>query len=329
MRNSAARFPRFVDATTAFGLSGAHGNGLGVAFGDPNADGYPDLYLANDQRPCDLFINQRGRRFVEVGTRSGTAFGPDGSPQAGMGVDFGDYDEDGREDIVVTTYQREPTSLYRNDGAGLFTNAAYSSHIGAPTSLAVGWGVKWVDLDNDGLLDLVIANGHPLHRIREIDPTLDAAQPFHLFRNVGGGRFAELASVGEGLPRALSARALCAGDLDNDGRVDLLISVIQGQPLLLRNTTPRRHHWLTIRLTGREVSEGALVTLAAGRRRGSRRSASGGSYLSASDPRVHFGLGEARTVESVTVRWPSGRVTSLKPGAVDREAAVGGTESDG
>jgi hypothetical protein len=318
---------RFVDATAAFGLSGAHGNGLGVAFGDPNGDGYPDLYLANDQRPCDLYLNRGGRRFQNVGTRSGTAFGADGSPQAGMGVDFGDYDNDGREDLVVTTYQREPTSLYHNDGDDLFTNATFASHLGAPTSLAVGWGVKWVDLDNDGRLDLVIANGHPLHRIREIDPSVDSPQKLQVFRNEGGGRFREVTALGRGLPRAVSGRALCAGDLDNDGRVDLLISDIRGQPLLLRNTSPTLHHSLIVRLTAREVSEGAVVMLRAGDRKWMRRSSTGGSYLSASDGRVHFGLGSVERVDLLEVRWPSGRMSRRTALGVDREVFIEEPES--
>lgn len=313
---------RFIDSTAVYGLAGAHGNGLGVAFGDPNGDGYPDLYLANDQRPGDLYLNQQGRRFVNSGTRSGTAFGPDGSPQAGMGVDFGDYDDDGREDLVVTTYLREPTSLYHNDGHNLFTNAAYTSHLGAATTGSVGWGVKWTDLDNDGLLDLAIANGHPLHRIHEIDPSTDSRQRFQVFRGQGGGLFVELPSVGNDLPRAIAGRALCAGDLDNDGRTDLLISDIEGQPLLLRNLSPAHNHWLAVRLAGRPVTEGALVTVHAGGRQWTRRSTTGGSYLSASDPRVHFGLGAISVLDEVQVRWPGGKTTLLRNVPADRELVV-------
>jgi hypothetical protein len=312
---------RFTDATAAFGLTEAHGNGLGVAFGDPNGDGYPDLYVANDQLPCDLYVNQAGRRFVNKGVASGTAFGPDGSPQAGMGVDLADYDEDGREDIVVTTYQREPTSLYRNDGGGLFTNAAFASHIGAATTGAVGWGVKWADLDNDSRIDLSIANGHPLHRIREIDPATDAPQRFQVFHNEGGGLFVEIAALGKDLPRAVAGRSLSTGDLDNDGRIDLLIADIEGQPLLLQNTSPAPNHWLRVRLEG-AITEGALVTVRAGARKWSRRSNTGGSYLAASDPRVHFGLGEQAVVDAVEVRWPDGRTIVLRGLPVDREVVV-------
>jgi hypothetical protein len=315
---------RFVDATGQFGLLGAHGDGLGVAFGDPNGDGFPDLYLANDQRPCDLFLNQAGHRFLDVGLRSGTAFGPDGSPQAGMGVDFADYDDDGREDLVVTTYQREPTSLYHNDSEGFFTNAAYTSHLGAATTNGVGWGVKWADLDNDGQLDLAIVNGHPLRRIREIDPATDSRQRFQLFRNQGGGLLSELTDLGTGLPRAIAGRALCVGDLDNDGRMDLLISDIEGQPLLLRNCSPTRNHWLTAKLEGNEVTEGAVVTVTAGPRKWIRRSTTGGSYLSASDPRVHFGVGAVRRLDEVVVRWPDGKRVVMRGVACDRELSVRG-----
>jgi hypothetical protein len=315
---------RFADVTKAFGLQDAHGNGLGVAFGDPDDDGDPDLYIANDQRPCDLYWNENGRRFVNRGVASGTAFGPDGSPQAGMGVDVADYDGDGREDIVVTTYQREPTSLYRNDGGGLFTNATFASHLGAATTGAVGWGVKWADLDNDGRLDLAIANGHPLHRIREIDPATDSPQRFQIFRGQDGGRVAELTHLGSDLPRPIAGRALCAGDLDNDGRIDLLIGNIDGQPLLLRNTSPAQNHWLRVRLDGPRVTEGARVTLRSGAHAWTCWSRTGGSYLSAGDPRVHFGLGAIETVDSVAIRWPGGRTTVLRDVGVDQEVRATG-----
>jgi hypothetical protein len=314
---------RFTDVTVAYGLDGAHGNGLGVAFGDPNADGYPDLYLANDERPCDLYINQQGRRFVNDGIRSGTAFRVDGAMQAGMGVDFGDYDTDGREDLVVTNYLREPTSLYHNEGGGLFTNTAYTSRLGPASTTTVGWGVKWTDLDNDGLLDLAIANGHPLHRIQEIDPSTNARQRFQIFRNLGHGLFTELPSGDNALSRAaIAGRALCVGDLDNDGKMDLLILNIEGQPLLLRNVSPTQNHWLIVRLVGRPFTEGALIVARAGKRKWMRRSTTGGSYLSASDPRVHFGLGEISELEEVQVRWPRGKSTLLKAVPADQEIVV-------
>ena len=239
-----------------------------------------------------------------------------------MGADFGDYDQDGREDLVVTNYLREPTSLYHNEGQISFTNNSLSSRLGPATLSTVGWGVKWADFDNDGLLDLAIANGHPLHRIHEMDPSTSARQRLQLFRNQGGGRFEEVGSAGEGLSRAIAGRALCSGDIDNDGKTDLLISDIEGRPLLLRNTSSSSNHWLTVRLVGKTVTEGALIIARAGSRTWARRSTSGGSYLSASDPRVHFGLGEISGPVELQVRWPSGGTTVLKMGRTDQELII-------
>ncbi|MCW3050937.1 MAG: UnbV [Chthonomonadales bacterium] len=324
---------RFANATQAFGLEGAHGNGLGAAFGYPNGSDYPDLYLANDEHLCDLFVNQQGHRFVNTGTSSGTAFRLDGAAQAGMGVDFGDYDNDGHEDIVVTNYLGEPKSLYHNDTEGLFTNVTNSANLGPATLAFAGWGVKWVDLDNDGWLDLAIANGHPLHRIHDLDPSVTSSQRFQVVRSlgddhlaerspVGDSYFAEQTSVGNGLPRVIAGRALCTGDLDNDGRIDLVISDIEGQPLLLRNTSTGTGHWLTVRLVGNRVTEGTQVVVRAGTKQWKRRSTTGGSYLSASDPRVHFGLGEVSKLDEVQVRWPDVKTTLLHDVPADQELAV-------
>ncbi len=297
---------RFTDVTAQFGLADADGKTLGVAFGDANNDGYPDLYLANDQVPCDLYINQSGRRFLKAGAASGTALGVNGSVQAGMGVAFGDFDEDAREDLAVSNYRGEPVSIYHNDGTNHFSNAAYTSGIGPATTPFVGWGVQWVDLDNDGRLDLVIANGHPLHRIHELDDATDTRQPFQFFRNLGNGRLAEASVVGNGHPRPIAGRALCTGDFDDDGRMDLLISDIEGDPLLLRNVTLTPNHWLRVRLNATAVIEGAAIHLHTGDRTLLRYCSTSGSYLSASDPRVHFGCGPIDGPLTVEVRWPGG-----------------------
>jgi hypothetical protein len=313
---------RFQDVTLARGLAGAHGRTLGVAFADVNDDGWPDLYLANDKMAGDLFLNESGRRFVSRGTEAGVAYGPDGYAQGGMGVDFGDYDGDGRPDLVVTTFQREPTSLYHDDGNARFTNVAYRSGIGPPTMNQVGYGVKWVDLDNDGRLDLAMANGHPLHRIHEIDPSTAYRQPFQLFHNEGGGIFTELTSLGDGLPSPIVGRALCAGDLDNDGKIDLLISDIEGQPLLLRNVSPTHHHWLSVDLKSRKPFEGTRITARKGSRQWVRWCSRGGSYLSASDARVHFGLGDVDALDELEVRWPWGQTTRVKGVRADQQIEV-------
>lgn len=316
---------QFVDVTSAWGLDTAHGNGLGVAFGDIglDAEGRLALYLANDQRPCDLFVNQLRQpkpHFVNSGTLSGTAMRIDGAPQSGMGVDFGDYDNDGREDILVTNYLGEPKSLYHNDGQGTFTNLTDSTGLGGATLNRVGWGVKWVDLDNDGWLDLAIANGHPLHRIHELDSAVEARQPFQILQNQNGNHLVDLTSIGANLPRPLSGRALCIGDLDNDGRMDILLSDIEGQPLLLHNVTPfGTNHWLTVRLTGKAVTEGTRVTVRAGTQNWTRYSTTGGSYLSASDPRVHFGLCTATKIDAVEIHWPNHKTTLLQNILADQE----------
>ncbi len=313
---------RFQEVTAAFGLGQAHGNGLGVLLADLTGDRRPELYLANDQLPCDLYVNRDGRRFEERGLASGAAFGADGAPQAGMGVDLGDYDGDGREDLVVTNYQREPTSVYRCEAPALFTNTAFATHIGGATTDGVGWGAKWADLDNDGDLDLALANGHPLHRIRNMDPASQPAQRFQLFANRGDGTFAEERRVGPNLPRALCGRALCLGDLDNDGRLDLVLPDLDGSPLLLRNASGAGRHWLRVRLHSRRSAEGARVTVRVGRRRQVRRCTTGGSFLSAHDPRVHFGLDAAVRVDELRVEWPGGSTSVLSNLGTDREWTV-------
>lgn len=313
---------RFRDATAAAGLDVAHGRTLGVLFFDANGDDRPDLYLANDKMPADLFLGGAGGRFTERAAEAGVAVGPDGYAQAGMGVDSADDNGDGLPDLVVTTYQREATALYRREAPGLYTDASYSSGLGAPTMAFVGYGVRWADLDNDGHPDLVIANGHPLHRAHELDPYADYRQPFQLFRSRGDGSYAELRVCGEGLPRSIVGRALCAGDLDDDGRVDLLISDLEGQPLLLRNRTQGTSHWLSVRLESRRAWEGARVTVRAGGRERRGAATTGGSFLSAGDGRVHFGLGAAAAVESLEVRWPWEETTLLRDLDADRSVTV-------
>ncbi|MBX3745291.1 MAG: CRTAC1 family protein [Verrucomicrobiae bacterium] len=313
---------RFVEATAEFSLGEAEGKALGVAFGDIDDDGYPDLYIANDRMPCDLFLNRGGRGFVSAGLSSGTALGIHGGVQSGMGAAFGDYNDDGLEDLVVTNYRDEPMSLYRNEGSGRFLNAAFTSGLGTATLPTVGWGVQWVDLDNDGLPELVVANGHPLHRIEELDPATSSRQPLQVFRNAGEGRFIEVTHFGEGWRRGIAGRALCVGDIDNDGRMDLLVSDIEGEPLLLRNMTPTRNRWLRVRLAGRGIIEGATIRLSVGNRSQTKRSVTSGSYYSASDPRVHFGCGSVGGTGELEIRWPSGVRTTMTNVFLDREVVV-------
>jgi hypothetical protein len=313
---------RFVDRTRAAGLADAHGKGLGVAVADPSGSGRPDLYVANDGLPADHYRNRGEGRFQNVGLEAGTAYTAEGQPHAGMGADWGDVDNDGRPDLVVTAFQHEGITLFHSEGAGRYAEVGVEAGLRSATLQRLGFGVKLADFDNDGCLDLAVANGHVQDTIHRFDATATYAQPPQLFHNDGRGAFRDVSpESGAVFRQAHVGRALCAGDLDNDGREDALLVDAEGAPLLLHNETPRRCHWLGLRLRGVRSPRdgtGAVVTLrtAAGRQR--REARSSGSYLAASDPRVHFGLGPARQTQRVTIRWPAGTVDRLPHVAADR-----------
>jgi hypothetical protein len=353
----------FEEATARFGLAATRGKGLGVAFGDFDDDGRPDLYVANDRMPGDLFHNrlraprsglhvggvgrqgsvrvaairnaERGARSAEppfrnVGAESGTAYSGDSRPQAGMGADWGDYDGDGRLDLIVTTFFLERKSLYHNEGAAGFRDVSDEAGL-TPAIRHVGWGSRFFDADNDGRLDLVIANGHAVDPMAEVDPEQPYAQPTLLFHQ-GESGFREIgARACEALARPIAGRGVATGDYDNDGRLDLLVTNAEGEPLLLRNDSSPIHHWLRVRLvaaaqpgTRRRSNRqgiGARIWVTAGSVTQMREVTTGGSYLSASDPRPHFGLGAATRVR-LRVRWPSGVTQTLADVPVDREVVI-------
>jgi enediyne biosynthesis protein E4 len=336
---------RFREATAQFGLADAHGKTWGVSFADMDGNAWPDLYLANDEVPCDLFRNQRGR-FRNIGLESGTAFSRDGVRQGGMGVDWGDYDNDGRPDLVVTTFFEQPKSLYRNEGGGQFAEESDVAGVALPTLPYVAWGTRFFDMDNDGWRDLIIANGHVNDNAEKIDPANHFAQPLQLFHNLPTGEanqearkpgeesqndeapgvtprsFQDVAAqAGPAFQQPIVGRGVAVGDYDNDGDVDLLIVDAARAPLLLRNDTGNRQHWLSVRVlgpNGRSDSVGARVTITAGGQRQVAEVNPGGSYFATHDPRVHFGLGAAAKVDSLEVRWPSGRVERRRDVPVDR-----------
>jgi enediyne biosynthesis protein E4 len=303
-----------------------HGNSLGIGFADFDGDGRTDLYVANDGEAGDLYRNGGGWRFENVGTASGTAYGRDGHEQAGMGVDWGDYDGDGRLDLVVATFQNEPRSLYRNVGNGLFAHASEGARIGDTTRTSLSFGVAFADFDNDAHLDLIFANGHVQDTVSRIDPSATYRQAMLLFRNQGDGTFAAASNEGgAAFRRPIVGRALAPGDYNNDGRMDALIVDLEGAPLLLRNTGAGTNHWVGVRLVNTAGSDalGTRVTLET--ERGLRRVAEARtcrSYLSASDPRVHFGLGRNDRVARLTVRWPGGRTAVLRSPPADRYLTV-------
>ncbi len=315
----------FTDVTRASGLSAANGRGLGVAFADFDGSGHPGLAIANDEMPGDLFKPVgRGLRYANIGEKSGTAFDRDGGIHGGMGIDWGDYDNDGKLDLCVATFQNEAKSLYHNEGEDRFSDMGFPTGLSAATIPYVAFGCKFFDYDNDGWLDLVIANGHVQDNIQQINQTATYRQPTQLFHNKGDSptTFEDVSRLcGPDLERPIVGRGLAVGDYDNDGREDILIADAEGRPLLLHNESNTRGHWLCVRLIGTKSNRdgyGAMVTAVVGGRTLTRQCQTDGSYLSASDPRVHFGLGSASRVDRLTVRWPSGRTTTQENLPADR-----------
>ena len=294
--------------------------GFSVLFSDLDDDGWPDLYVANDSTPSLFFRNRRDGTFVERGLQAGVAVSADGREQAGMGVDAADYDGDGLLDIVKTNFAQDYTSLYRNQGDGLFVDVSFRSGLAATLGPYLGWGVGFVDADNDGLLDLFMANGHIYPDIARTG-TSTYRQRNQMFRHLPNGRFRHVTDeVGGALTIEKSYRGAAFGDYDNDGDIDVVISALDDRPTLLRNDTTGGH-WFTMRLEGTTSNRsaiGAKVTIEAGGRRQVAEVRSGGSYISHNDSRVHFGLGDATGVDSVTVRWPTGKIQTERSLAGDR-----------
>jgi len=321
----------FTDVSAEAGLSKYIGNGLGVAVGDYDDDGRPDVFVANDAVPNFLFHNDGGGRFSEVGLLAGVAVARDGKSRAGMGTEFADYDGDGRLDLVVTNHEFETHSLFRNDGGGVFVDATVESGIGSPTLPFVGFGVVFLDFDNDGRMDLSIVNGHVIDNTAMFRPGSTHAQRKLLLRNMTGRRFTEVSrQSGPGFARDAVGRTLVAGDIDNDGDLDLLVTNNGGPPDLLRNSGGNRANALLVRAVGTRANRdgmGARITLTVSGRRQTREVKSGSSYLGQSDLRVHFGLGEAARADVLEIRWPGGRVETLRDVAANQIVTV--TEGQG
>jgi hypothetical protein len=290
--------------------------GLGIAWFDPDADGWPDLYVGNDSTPNFLYMNQRNGTFKEVGFPMGVAVSDDGAEQGSMGVAIGDYDNSGRFGIHVTNFAEEYNALYRNEGTH-FVDASFRSKTAAASLPLVGWGNAFFDYDNDGLLDLMAVNGH-------VYPQLDQArlgasagyrQRRLLYHNRGDGTFDEVAArYGHVLTAERVSRGLAIGDLDDDGRLDVVLNDLDGSPQVLRNELPDPGRWLSVRLTGKGKNTnaiGAVVTVKAGGRTQMRLVQSGTGYISQDDMRCHFGLGARAVADSVVVRWPDGTTTTL------------------
>jgi hypothetical protein len=287
--------------------------GLGAVWGDYDNDGWPDLYVANDSGPNYLYHNKHNGTFEEVGMLSGVALSSDGLEQGSMGVDWGDYLHEGRLSLFVTNFTEQPDTLYHNLGTQGFSDVSYAAKLARPTYQWVGWGTGFFDMDNDGWLDLFIANGHVYPQMDLVRGAPPYRQPMQLFRNLRDGTFEDLSSVLSGIP-AESRRGVAFGDVNNDGKIDMVIINTGAPPTLLLNETQTKNHRALFKLVGTKSNKsaiGARVTVKAGKLIQLSEFRAGGSYLSQNDPRLHFGLGGAATMDEIEIRWPSGGIEQL------------------
>ncbi len=304
----------FTEISQKIGLN-KPGKGLGVAIADYDHDGLLDLFVANDSVPEFLYHNKGDGTFEDVGLASGVAVDMDGRTYAGMGVDFADYNNDGWPDIVVTDLANQRYALYQNNGDGSFTYTSQTLGIGQITLSHSGWGIRFFDYDNDGWKDLLIAQGHDLDTIELNHPNLHYREPMLLAHNNGRGFVDVSAQSGTVFNQPWVARGMALGDLDNDGRLDAVVTTNDGPAHILHNETSNQNHWLLLRLVGHKSNRdaiGAEVTLIT--KSGSQYAtvSTAGSYLSSSDKRVHFGLGTDSVAQSVEIRWPSGIKQTMK-----------------
>ena len=305
----------FTDVSNEAGIGKVLGKAWGVVATDINNDGRMDLFVANDTLANFLFVNRGKGQFEEIALQADVGYSADGRPRSGMGVDSADYDQDGWMDLFVSNVDQEMFSLYHNNHDEVFDDMAIPTGIGMTTRLLSGWGVKFLDYDNDGNLDLFLANGHPDDRIEERYSQVKYKEPMLLFRNTGQAFENVGAQGGLIFSRPLAARGMALGDFDNDGAVDVLVAVNNDAPVLLRNHAGKQNHWLGVRLVGRKANPdavGALITYQAGDLKRSRFRVGGGSYLSSQDPRVVLGIGKRTKIDWLEIKWP------LPGGAVER-----------
>jgi hypothetical protein len=305
---------RFTEVGEKMGLA-IPGKGLGIAIADYDRDGRIDLFVANDSMPEFLFHNKGGGRFEEKGLLSQVAVDEDGRTYAGMGVDFEDFNNDGLPDLVVDNLANQMYAIYQNAGDGTFTYTTRATGMGRISMLHSGWGLRLIDYDNDGWKDLLIAQGHDLDTIELTSPQLHYREPMLLARNTGHGFVDVSAASGGVFHEAWAARGLATGDLDNDGRIDAVVSTNDGPAHVIRNETKTENHWLTLKLVGHKSNRdaiGAVVKIVTPKGSQYATVSTASSYLSSSDKRVHFGLGSATVAGAVEIHWPSGINQVLK-----------------
>jgi hypothetical protein len=304
----------FREVSAKAGVANPEGKGLGVAFGDFDGDGWPDIYVANDSVRCFLYHNNRDGTFTDVAPEAGVGFSEDGKTFAGMGVDFADYDNDGLPDITVTDLSDQRYLLYRNNGDGTFTDVTGPSGVGRATLKYSGWSTRFVDLDNDGWKDIFVAQGHVMDNIEITSPNLAYLQPPLLLRNLRG-RFSAV-DGGPSLKTGWAGRGAAFGDLDNDGAIDIVVANIGQKAYILRNAGAGRNGWIGIRPRGRKSNRDGIgcrvkVVSASGATQYYTVATAAG-YLSSSDKRLVVGLGADRLARSVEIHWPGGAVQRLE-----------------
>ena len=306
----------FEDVTAASGIFDTSSKSLGVAMLDFDQDGWPDLFVANDTQPNKLYRNLRNGKFKDAAVEAGLAFSAEGKARAGMGVDVADFENSGRPGIAITNFDNEMVGLYRSPAPGQFDDVSLPSGVGGPSKTTLGFGCGFVDLDLDGRLDLVVANGHIDDTVRNIRGNVGYAQPPHLFLNLGDGRFQDVVATNGGdfaVPRV--GRGLAFADFDRDGDVDLLLTTNNGPAALFRNDVVSGNRALRLHLTGTKSNRdaiGAVVRVSHAGQTQMRTVRAGSSYLSQSELALTFGVGKADRVDRATVEWPSGESQEFK-----------------
>jgi hypothetical protein len=317
----------FTDVSKASGIANYLGKAWGVVATNVNNDGRLDLFVGNDTVPNFLFMNRGNGKFEEIATYAGVAYSSDGRARSGMGVDSADFNEDGWMDLFVANIDREMFAIYQNNHDETFDDQAAPTGIGTATRLMSGWGLKFFDYDNDGNLDLFLANGNPDDLIESLHSQVKYQEPLMLFHSTGKSFQNVSAQSGPVFTKPLSARGMAIGDFDNDGGIDVLVAVNDSAPVLLRNNVGNQNHWLGVKLVGKKSNPdaiGARISYQAADLKRSRTKVGGGSFLSSHDPRVVLGIGKRPKIDWLEIRWPqpSGAIERFTELPIDRYITI-------
>jgi hypothetical protein len=322
----------FTDVSQEMGIAEHLGKGMSVSLADYDQDGFLDAFIANDTTPSFLFHNLKGKKFEEVGVATGVAYAPDGSALSGMGSDFRDVNNDGLPDIWYTAVEHETFPLLINQGGGSFVDESAANGLRSTTNMS-GWGNGMMDFDNDGWKDLFVVRSNVMDNISLLVPSRSYEEPNAIFRNLGNGKFEDVsAEGGPDLQQKAAHRGVAFGDLDNDGRIDAVVSVLGGPIKLFHNISPGKNHWILLKLVGKKSNRmgiGAQIHLVTADDHSQWNEVTTAvGYASSSDSRVHFGLGQNARIKEIEIRWPSGIRQTLHDVAADQiltvEEAAGG-----